>query len=440
MTRVEVPLKSVSTWVYARETEDKEFRSKPIVQYTEDPRLHAVFEQFGESGRSFNYSESICITSESIPEQQIMAYLVKIQRGGFIQPFGSMIAINEPSSCILDYSDNAHDMLDITLQSVPSLDDKNDVAFALGTDVRALFTHCSALLLEKAFSVFVANPNKPREVKIILSKNQEKLLDLLHNLSPRKENCIGKGGYAEVYKGCLPNGQLVAIKTLTRGTKNETIGDFLSELGIMAHVNHSNTAKLVGYGVEGVMYLVLELSEKGCLASMLNGSKDKLPWSIRQKIALGTAKGIIFTWAATLKARVLKEVWNIAAVFPVEKNLAGGGGGNDNGSNGSSNSSFSGEIVLEENFLGICSRELLARGCELLKRTRTGILPEIYIFVLFFLVCLNQIFEPFDGFTEGKGALFKLSFLHMNIFFLKFSHYCPTCYLFKKAGHFDDLN
>ncbi|XP_027365613.1 VAN3-binding protein-like isoform X2 [Abrus precatorius] len=72
--------------------------------------------------------------------------------------------------------------------------------------------------------------------------------------------------------------------------------------------------------------------------------------------------------AATLKARVLKEVWNIAAVIPVEKNLGGGA----NGSNGSSNSSFSGELVPEENFLGICSRELLARGCELLKRTRTG--------------------------------------------------------------------
>ncbi|KAL3031021.1 hypothetical protein AAZX31_02G005100 [Glycine max] len=78
--------------------------------------------------------------------------------------------------------------------------------------------------------------------------------------------------------------------------------------------------------------------------------------------------------AATLKARVLKEVWNIAAVIPVEKNLGSGSGGGDNGngSNGSSNSSFSGEIVPEENFLGICSRELLARGCELLKRTRTG--------------------------------------------------------------------
>ena len=98
--------------------------------------------------------------------------------------------------------------------------------------------------------------------------------------------------------------------------------------------------------------------------------------------------------AATLKARALKEVWNIAAVIPVEKNLgAGAAAAAGGGSNGSSNSSFSGELVPEENFLGICSRELLARGCELLKRTRTGIFPEIlpfcftwhcWIFVCFF--------------------------------------------------------
>lgn len=73
--------------------------------------------------------------------------------------------------------------------------------------------------------------------------------------------------------------------------------------------------------------------------------------------------------AATLKARALKEVWNIAAVIPVEKGIGAAGNG---GSNGNSNSSFSGELVPEENFLGICSRELLAKGCELLKRTRKG--------------------------------------------------------------------
>nr|XP_048333323.1 calcium-binding protein 39 [Ziziphus jujuba var. spinosa] len=36
------------------------------------------------------------------------------------------------------------------------------------------------------FKVFVANPNKPREIKVILAKNHEKLLELLHNLSAGK--------------------------------------------------------------------------------------------------------------------------------------------------------------------------------------------------------------------------------------------------------------
>lgn len=34
--------------------------------------------------------------------------------------------------------------------------------------------------------IFVANPNKPQEVKIILARNHEKLLELLNNLSPGK--------------------------------------------------------------------------------------------------------------------------------------------------------------------------------------------------------------------------------------------------------------
>ncbi|KAL8105059.1 VAN3-binding protein-like [Apium graveolens] len=68
---------------------------------------------------------------------------------------------------------------------------------------------------------------------------------------------------------------------------------------------------------------------------------------------------------ATLKARALKDVWNVAAVIPVDK-------GANIGGNRGSNVIFSGELVPEENLIGICSRELLARGCELLKRTRKG--------------------------------------------------------------------
>ncbi|PNX81722.1 hypothetical protein L195_g037747, partial [Trifolium pratense] len=85
-------------------------------------------------------------------------------------------------------------------------------------------------------------------------------------------------------------------------------------------------------------------------------------------MTLTAAAATALRGAATLKARTLKEVWNIAAVIPVERNLGHSGG---NG-NGGSNNTFSGELVPEENFLDICNRELLARGCELLKRTRKG--------------------------------------------------------------------
>nr|BAF44083.1 phytochrome b [Lotus japonicus] len=123
---------------------------KAIAQYTEDARLHAVYEQ---SGESFDYSHSLRVTVESVPEQQITAYLARIQRGGYIQPFGCMIAVDDPSFRLLAYSDNARDMLGITPQSVPSIDDdSSSSSFALGTDVRSLFSPSSAVLLDKAFA------------------------------------------------------------------------------------------------------------------------------------------------------------------------------------------------------------------------------------------------------------------------------------------------
>lgn len=85
------------------------------------------------------------------------------------------------------------------------------------------------------------------------------------------ENLIGKGGFAEVYKGCLKGGDLVAIKRLTKGTNEERVTSFLSELGIIAHVDHPNTAKLIGYGVKGGLHIVLQLSSLGSLGSLLHG-------------------------------------------------------------------------------------------------------------------------------------------------------------------------
>lgn len=126
-----------------------EAMSKAVAQFTMDARLHAVFEKSGESGRSFDYSQSVRTTNESVPEQQITAYLSRMQRGGHIQPFGCMIAVNETSFRVIGYSENAREMLGLTPQSVPSLE--RPEILAIGTDVRAFFTPSSSVLLERAF-------------------------------------------------------------------------------------------------------------------------------------------------------------------------------------------------------------------------------------------------------------------------------------------------
>ncbi|XP_078162057.1 receptor-like cytosolic serine/threonine-protein kinase RBK1 isoform X2 [Carex rostrata] len=110
-----------------------------------------------------------------------------------------------------------------------------------------------------------------------------------------EENLLGKGGHAEVYKGRLPDGQLVAVKRLTNGKNEETrMGDFLSELGIIAHVNHPNAAQLLGFSAEGGLLMVLKFSPHGSLASLLHGSKEGLDWKIRYNIAVGIAEGLLY--------------------------------------------------------------------------------------------------------------------------------------------------
>ncbi|KAL9461114.1 hypothetical protein AB3S75_004165 [Citrus x aurantiifolia] len=108
------------------------------------------------------------------------------------------------------------------------------------------------------------------------------------------ENLIGKGGHAEVYKGCLPDGEVVAVKKIIKNAKEdeERISDFLSELGIVAHINHPNAAKLIGFSTENGFHLVLQFLPHGSLSSLLFGSTEYLEWKIRYKIALGIAEGL----------------------------------------------------------------------------------------------------------------------------------------------------
>ncbi|CAH8358730.1 unnamed protein product [Eruca vesicaria subsp. sativa] len=109
-----------------------------------------------------------------------------------------------------------------------------------------------------------------------------------------QENIVGIGGYSEVYRGDLSDGRRVAVKRLTKesGDMNKE-KEFLTELGIISHVSHPNTAILLGCCVERGLYLVFRFSENGNLYSALHEKENgSLDWPIRYKIAVGVARGL----------------------------------------------------------------------------------------------------------------------------------------------------
>lgn len=141
------------------------------------------------------------------------------------------------------------------------------------------------------------------------SFDYEELAAATDNFS--SEKLIGKGGHAEVYKGCLSNGQLVAVKRLIKKKEKEEeerISDFLSELGIIAHINHRNAARLLGFGIDGGFHLVLQFSPHGSLASVLHGSQDSLEWRVRFKVAVGVAEGLHYLHHACHRRIIHRDI------------------------------------------------------------------------------------------------------------------------------------
>nr|CAB3492130.1 unnamed protein product [Digitaria exilis] len=112
-----------------------------------------------------------------------------------------------------------------------------------------------------------------------------------------KENVIGRGGFAKVYRGRLAGGELVAVKKLTaEHAGGDRVEGFLSELGHVVNVSHPNIARLVGVGVDGGEHLVFPFSRLGCLSGMLHGggggAGETMTWDARYRVAVGTARGL----------------------------------------------------------------------------------------------------------------------------------------------------
>ncbi|XP_058004946.1 putative proline-rich receptor-like protein kinase PERK6 isoform X2 [Hevea brasiliensis] len=105
---------------------------------------------------------------------------------------------------------------------------------------------------------------------------------------------LGEGAFGQVYRGTL-DGKVVAIKKLKiiqDHEQPENLQNQLEEIDVLSIVRHQNVVKLVGYCNEGRnRLLVLEYVPNRSLKFHLHGKK-LLEWSIRMKVAIGSAKGL----------------------------------------------------------------------------------------------------------------------------------------------------
>ncbi|XP_062160689.1 cysteine-rich receptor-like protein kinase 44 [Alnus glutinosa] len=109
-------------------------------------------------------------------------------------------------------------------------------------------------------------------------------------------NKLGQGGFGDVYKGRLSDGQVIAIKRLS---KNSGQGDleFKNEVLLVAKLQHRNLVRLLGFCLErDERLLIYEFMPNTSLDHFLFDpiKRAHLDWQRRYKIIGGIARGILY--------------------------------------------------------------------------------------------------------------------------------------------------
>nr|GMC59727.1 cysteine-rich receptor-like protein kinase 2 [Ipomoea batatas] len=110
-----------------------------------------------------------------------------------------------------------------------------------------------------------------------------------------EENKLGEGGFGDVYKGTLQNGNVVAVKKLTM-ISGRAMADFETEVKLITNIHHPNLIRLLGYsGNREDLLLVYEYMAYASLDRYIYGeNQGKLNWMQRVDIIFGTARGLSY--------------------------------------------------------------------------------------------------------------------------------------------------
>ncbi|VVA33926.1 PREDICTED: receptor [Prunus dulcis] len=110
------------------------------------------------------------------------------------------------------------------------------------------------------------------------------------------ENQLGQGGFGCVYKGTLVEGEVVAIKRLSKNSGQGT-EEFKNEVKLIARLQHRNLVRLLGCCIDtDEKMLIYEYMENKSLDSVLfsQAKRSMLDWQKRFEIICGIARGLLY--------------------------------------------------------------------------------------------------------------------------------------------------
>ncbi|KAI5061798.1 hypothetical protein GOP47_0022337 [Adiantum capillus-veneris] len=132
--------------------------------------------------------------------------------------------------------------------------------------------------------------NKAMPKLAIQEFSYEEIITATYNFCTK----LGQGGFGPVYKGCLQDGLLVAIKVASNSA-NQGAKEFLNEVDLLSRVHHKNLVGLLGFCNEEKLVLVYEFMSNGSLFDCLHGPylrASPLAWRTRLRIMVDAAQGL----------------------------------------------------------------------------------------------------------------------------------------------------
>ncbi|KAL2336834.1 hypothetical protein Fmac_011280 [Flemingia macrophylla] len=109
-------------------------------------------------------------------------------------------------------------------------------------------------------------------------------------------NKLGQGGFGPVYKGELQDGQEIAVKRLSRASR-QGLEEFMNEVVVISKLQHRNLVRLFGCCVEGdeKMLIYEYMPNKSLDLFLFDPSKRKLlDWMKCCNIIEGIARGLLY--------------------------------------------------------------------------------------------------------------------------------------------------